>query len=96
MNGKDDIRIRQKNVFSFAEHEEQTAYVFPFNLTIKKNSNNAVLIKADTIADAKIAVKNMDWYVEHYTSSIEQQANTYKQILSITTTEIRYIARSVF
>ena len=48
-----------------------------------------------SIADAKIKIDHIDWYVPHYTPSIQQQSSLSNRVLSKTPTELRYIARSV-
>ena len=48
------------------------------------------------LEDARIKIINIHWYVPHYTPSIPQQGILCKQILSKTTTELRYVERSVF
>ena len=48
------------------------------------------------MADARIKIDHIHWYVPHYTPSIPQQAKLSKQILSKTSRELRYIKRSVF
>ena len=51
--------------------------------------------KAVALADATIKVDHIHWYVPHYTPSIQQQGILFKQILSKTPTELRYVAASV-
>ena len=48
------------------------------------------------LADARIEIDQIRWYVPHYTPSIQQQGNLSEQILSKTPTELRYVERSVF
>ena len=48
------------------------------------------------IADARIKIDHIDWYVPHYTPSIQQQNILSNQILKKLPTELRSIERSVF
>ena len=52
--------------------------------------------KALGSADARTKFVKFHWYVPHYKPSIPQQSMLYKPILSKTSTELRYIGRSVF
>ena len=48
------------------------------------------------IADSRIKIDHVHWYVPHYTPSIRQPGILSKQISSKTPTELKYIERSVF
>ena len=61
-----------------------------------RNSDNAVLNKDNAINVGKIKINAIEWYVPHYTPSIQQQAKLSKQILHKTPTQINYPERSVF
>ena len=52
--------------------------------------------KANAINKGKIKINAIEWYVPHYTSSIQQQAILSKQIINKTPTETQYPERSVF
>ena len=52
--------------------------------------------KADGIADARIKIDHIHWYIPHYGRSIQQQCFLSKQNSIRTHTELRYIERSVF
>ena len=52
--------------------------------------------KATGIADARIKLDHIHWYVPHYTPSLQQHGRLIKQYLSKTPTDFRYIERSVF
>ena len=85
-----------KDVFGFAEHREKTTYGLGYKLTLIRNKNDAAVDKAAGIADARIKIDHIQWYVPHYTPSIQQQGILSRQILSKTPTELRYVERSVF
>ena len=61
-----------------------------------RNSDNAVLNKANAINLGKIKINALEWYIPHYTPSIQQQSILFKQILNKTPTQIQYPERSVF
>ena len=50
--GKYLVRIMLKDVFGFAEHQEETTYSLCFKITLTRNKCNAVLNKAEAMADA--------------------------------------------
>ena len=90
------VKIMLKGVFGFAEHQEKATYGLGYKLTLTRNKDEAVIDKANAIADARIRIDHIHWYVPHYIPSIQQQSTLSKQILSKTPTELRYVERSVF
>ena len=96
VKGKYHVKIMLKDVFGFAEHQEKPTYGLGYKLTPTRNKDDAVIDKANGIADARIRIDQIHWYIPHYTPSIQQQSNLSKQILSKTPTELRYVERSVF
>ena len=96
IKGKYHIRIYLKDVFGFAEYQEKGTYGLGYKLTLTKNTDNAVLNKANAINNGKIRINALEWYVPHYTPSVQQQSILSKQILNKTPTQIQYPERSVF
>ena len=96
IKGKYHVKIMLKDVFGFAEHQEKATYGLGSKLTLTRNKDDAVIDKAGGIADARIRIDHIHWYVPHYLPSIQQQSTLSKQILSKTPTELRYVERSVF
>ena len=96
IKGKYHIRIHLKDIFGFAEHQQKATYGLGYKLTLTRNSDNAVLNKGNAINIGKIKINAIEWYVPHYTPSIQQQSILSKQIINKTTTEIKYPERSVF
>ena len=94
--GKYHVRIYLKDVFGFAEYQEKGTYGLGYKLTLTRNSDNAVLNKANAINNGKIRINAIEWYVPHYTPSMQQQSILSKQILNKTHTQIQYPERSVF
>ena len=96
VNGKFHLRIKLEDVFGFAEHQEKATFGLGYNLTLTRNKDDAVIDKVAGIPNARIKIDHKHWYVPHYIPSIQQQSFLFKQILSKTPTELRYIERSVF
>ena len=96
IKAKYHVKIMLKDVFGFVEHQEKATYGLGYKLTLTRNKDDAVIDKANAIADARIKIDHIHWYVPHYTPSIQQQSTLSKQILSKTPTELRYVERSVF
>ena len=48
------------------------------------------------IADVRIKIDHIHWYMPHYKPSIQQQGILSKQILNKMSTELTYVERSVF
>ena len=94
--GKYHVSIYLKDVFGFAEYQEKATYGLGYKLTMTRNSDNAVLNKGNAINIAKIKINAIEWYVPHYTPSMQQQAILSKQIINKTPTQIQYPERSVF
>ena len=93
--GKYHVRIYLKDVFGFAEYEEKGTYGLGYKLTLTRNSDNAVLNKANATINGKNKIIGLEWYVPHYTPSIQQQSILSKQILNKTTTQLQYPETSV-
>ena len=90
------LRNMMKDVFGFGEGQEKATYGLGYKLTLTRNKDEAVIDKVAGIADARIKIDHIHWYVPHYTPSMSQQAIKSKQILNKTPTELRYVERSVF
>ena len=96
IKGKYHIRIYLKDVFGFAEYQEKGTYGLGYKLTLTRNTDNAVLNKGNAINNGEVKINALEWYVPHYTPSVQQQSILSKQILNKTPTQIQYPERSVF
>ena len=67
------VRIILRDDFDFVEHQDRAFYGLRYKLTLTRSNDNAVLNKAPGIANAKINISNLDWYVPYYTLSISQE-----------------------
>ena len=80
--GKYPVRIYLKDVFGFAEYQEKATYGHGYKLILTRNTDNAVLKKANATNKAKIKINAIEWYVPHYTPSMQQQSILSKQIIT--------------
>ena len=94
--GKFHVRIYLKDVFGFAEYQEKGTYGLGYKLTLTRNTDNAVLNKANGINNGKIKINALEWYKPHYTPSMQLQSILSDQILNKKPTQIQYPERSVF
>ena len=100
-NNKEDLekgtfysRIRLIDIFGFADQDKIT-YGLGYNLTLKRNSNNDVIHRANDVANAKIIIKDIAWYVEKFTPNLDNQQLIASQLLDEIPTELYYKERSV-
>ena len=84
-----------KRCFCFAEHQNKGTHGLGYKLTMTKNTDNAVLNKDNAVANGRIKINAIEWYVPHYTPSMQQQSILSKQIINKTPTEVNYPERSV-
>ena len=85
-----------KDVLSLVKCREKASDGLGYRLTLTRNKDEALINKAGGIADARIKIDHIHWYVPYFTPSIQQQSYLSNKILSKTPTELRYIERSVF
>ena len=85
-----------KNVFGFAKNQEKATFGFGCELTLTGNNDDTALQKSVDIADARLVIDHIHWYIPHCKTSIQQQVIFSKRIFSKTPTEHRYVERSVF
>ena len=67
-----------------------------YTLSLKRNNNNDAILRSNTVDAAKISVKDIGWYIPHYTPSLENQQLVMDQLLNKDPTELYYTERSVF
>ena len=63
-----------KEEFSFAARQEKATFSLGYKITLTRSKDDAVLNKAQAIADCRIKIDNTHWYVAHYKPSTQQQA----------------------
>ena len=76
------VTIMLKDIFGFAECQENVTHGLGYKLTLTRNSDNAVLNKGNAINIAKIKINSIDWYVPHFTPSLAQEKILMSQIVN--------------
>ena len=71
--GKFHLKIMLKDVFGFAECQEEAIYGLGYKLTLIRSKDEAVTDKVAGIADARIKIDHIQWYVPHYTPSFNNK-----------------------
>ena len=89
------MRIKLKDLFGFADQEKIT-YRLGYTLTLKRNTNNDVIIRGAGVDAAKVVVKDISWYIPYYVPNLENQQLVLNQILNKDPTELYYTERTVF
>ena len=90
------LRIYLSDIFGFAEHQETATHGLGYKLTLKRNTDNAVLNKANATNNAKSKINSLEGYVPHYTTSLNEYKKLMTQIRQKTPTNLHYPERSVF
>ena len=72
IKGKYHIRIWEKDFFGFAEHQEKVTYGLGYKLTLTRNTDNALLNKDNAVANDRVKIISLDWYVPHYSPNLEE------------------------
>ena len=80
IKGKYHIRINLKDIFGYAEHQERGTYGFGYKLTLTRNTDNAVLNKDNAVANGRVKINSLDWYVPHYIPNLEEYNKLMNQI----------------
>ena len=89
------VRIRLTDIFGFATQHKVT-YGLGYKLTLKRNINNDCIIRNNGVDEAKIIIKDISWYIPHFTPSLDNQQVVLDQLLNKEPTELFYVERSVF
>ena len=82
-------------MFGFADQEKKS-YGSGYTLTLKRNTNNDMILRGAGVDAAKVVVKDISWYIPHYVPNLENQQLVMDQILNKDPTELHYIERVVF
>ena len=89
VKGKFHLKFLLKDVFGFAECQEKCTYGLGYKVTLRRNKDDAVIDKSGGVADGRIRIDHIQWYVPRYTPSIQQQSILSNQILKKMPTELR-------
>ena len=90
------MTITLKYNFGYAKHQEKAVLGLGYNLTLPRNTDNAVLNEKNAMNNAKIKIFAIQLYVPQYTTSLEQQTIFSNQIVKKIPTELQNVERSVF
>ena len=71
IKGKYHVKIMLKDVVGCAEHQEKATCGLSYSLTLTGNKNKGVSGKTAGVADARIKIDHIHWYVPHLTFSIQ-------------------------
>ena len=66
------MRKKLTDVFGYADQENIT-YELGYTLTLKRKISTDPIIRDNAIAVAEIGIKETDWYIPHFTPSVEIQ-----------------------
>ena len=94
--GKFHLTVFLRDVFGFAEHQDEAIVGLGYKLKLTRITDNAALIKGNATDFSKIKFNSIEWYVPHHTPSITQQNILLNLILKKIATELQYPERSVF
>ena len=101
--GNYHVRIYSKDVFGFAQDQENCTYGWGYKLTLQRNSDNHVLghlAQADDATNLALAgrviIDDIGWYVPHYIPNISNQKLMLGHVVFKTPTELSYIKRSSY
>ena len=89
------VSIKLIDLFEFADQEKVT-YGLGYTLTLKRNNNNDPIIRTAGVDAANIYIKEIGWYIPHFTPSLENQQIIMDQSLNKDPTELYYMERVVF
>ena len=70
--------------------------VLDTELTLTRNTDNAVLNKDNAVANGRVKINSLDWYVSHYSPNLEEYNKLTNQIKKNPPTLLHYPERSVF
>ena len=89
------VNIKLIDLFGFADQEKVT-YGLGYTLTLKRNNDNDPIIRGNGVDAAKIDIKDIGWFIPHFTPSLENQQIMMGQLLNKDPTELYYMERIVF
>ena len=90
------IGFMLRDVFGFAECQEKATCGLEDLLTLKRDNDSSVLNRTNSTNIANFKIRSIEWYVLHYTPSMEQKKVISNQILSKIPTELQNLEWSVF
>ena len=89
------MNITLIDLFGFADQEKVT-YGLDYTLTLERNKNNDPIVHTARVDAAKFVIKDIAWYIRHFTPSLENQQIMMDQLLNKDSTKVCYMERIVF
>ena len=96
IKGKYHIRIHLKDNFGFTSHQEKGIYGLGYKLTLTRNTDNGVLNKDNAVANGRVKINSLDWYMPHFSPNLEEYNKLKNQNKKKSPTLLHYPERSVF
>ena len=86
--GTFSFKIPLKHIFGFCEDYDKVVYGLKHNLTLTRNNDNDAIFKspnvdgvgADVVADGKIILSKVSWFIPHVTPADKDKMELYKII----------------
>ena len=88
------MRINLRDVLGFVDKQDKVTYGFGYSLELKRVSSDNALLRNAGADEARLNVKDIKWYVSHYTPSIENQNLVAEHVLAKKNTTLSYIERT--
>ena len=89
-NGTFSFRVPLKHIFGFCEDYNKILYGMKQTLMLTKNNDNDAIFKAGALADGKIRLDKMSWYMSHVMPADKEKMELYKIIEKKETLPVGY------
>ena len=76
--------------------KKKVTWGWVYTLTLKRKYNNDPIIRTAVVDAEKIVIKDIDWYIPHFTPSLENQQFVMDQLLNKDPTQLYYMELIVF
>ena len=81
------VEFKLSDLIGFVDQEK---FTYGCTLTLKRNINISVGFRGAGIDAAKRVIKDIGWYIPHFTSRSENQQNVMDQLLNKDPTKLFY------
>ena len=89
------VRVYLKDVFGYVYHIDKINYGLGYSLQLKRADIGNSIYRNNAVAEAKLEIKDIIWYVRHHTPSYDNIALVSNHLLSGKNTDYSYISRTV-
>ena len=83
------VEFKLSDLIGFVDQEKFT-YGLSYTLTLKRNNNISVVFRGAGVDAAKRVIKDIGWYIPHFTSCLENQQIVMDQLLNKDPTNLFY------